>query len=175
TQGRCLSADGKGRARRRFDSGERNFLKVSAVWISRAQSDLLELVADVFDRKFFAFRSRGAAFEFIRGQHFDMGEQSIRCDRIQRRLEPFRFRIISESGGEKSQGNEANEEFHVSSSSSSVTAGRACATLGLVGSRERSRTLVIPSPAAAGSRIPVRYLKASATGSLDRARDDGLL
>src|SRR5204862_7777053 len=103
-------------ARLRLESGEWNFLKIIAVWISRAQSDLLELVADVFDRKFFAFRSRGPAFEFIRRQHFDMGEQSIRCDRNQRRFEPFRFRIISESGGEKSQGNEANEDFHVSSS-----------------------------------------------------------
>src|SRR5205823_10830201 len=42
--------------------------------------------------------------------------------------------------------------------------------------RRRARpALVIPSPAAAGSRDPGRYLKAFASRSLDSARDDRYL
>jgi hypothetical protein len=44
-----------------------------------------------------------------------MRKQSVGCDRIKRRLEPFHFQISSERFREKSQGNEINEEFHVSS------------------------------------------------------------
>src|SRR5438874_13108717 len=67
-----------------------------------------------------------------------MRKQSVGCNRIKRRLEPFHFRISSERFCEKNQGNEINEEFHVSSNWSSVTRGHALATLGLV-SRGRGR------------------------------------
>src|SRR5437763_553927 len=52
-----------------------------------------------------------------------MRKQSVGCNRIKRRLEPFPFRISSERFCEKHQGNEITEEVQVSSNGRSVTVG----------------------------------------------------
>ena len=78
--------DGERHSRLTLNPGQRHFLRVCAVWISRLQPDLLKLIADVFDRKFFAFRSWCASFKFIRRKNLDVRQQSVRRDCFQCRL-----------------------------------------------------------------------------------------
>src|ERR1700720_604233 len=98
-----------------LDSGERHFLKITAVGISGFQSDRPKLIGDIFDRELFAFGSRRTPFKFVGRKNFDVGEQSVGRDDIERRLEFF-FRFIGSEKGERSaqsNGAENPGRFHV--------------------------------------------------------------
>src|SRR5437899_12255743 len=71
-----------------------NLLCVCPVGIALSYSNQFELISDVFDRKFFTFRSRRAPFEFIRRKNLDVREQTVGRDRLQRWLQPQREFIV---------------------------------------------------------------------------------